>query len=81
MMKISIELHKQTYTFESDHDGLDIDEITTNFKGLLVAAGFHPQCVDQAILTDHCWFHDQDESTSMNHPCDFSNKHDQCTNQ
>ena len=80
-MKISIELHGQTYTFESDHDALDIDEITTNFKGLLVAAGFHPQCVDQAISSEHCWFAEQTESSTMNYPGDFPNKHDRCTKQ
>ena len=80
-MKISIELHNQTYTCESDRDALDIDEITNIFKGLLVAAGFHPQCVDQAISSEHCWFHDQEQSTMMKYPSDFSNKHDQCINQ
>lgn len=57
-MKISIETRGETYTYQSDHEGLCIDEIVTNFKGLLVAAGFHPQSVDEAVHTEHCWFAD-----------------------
>lgn len=80
-MKISIELSGQTYSYQSDHEGVMIDEIVTNFKGLLVAAGFHPQSVEQAISSEHCWFAEQTEPSIMNYPSAFANKHDPCTEQ
>lgn len=59
-MKLSLTLHNKTYIVESEDqfDGQDVHELTEQFRGLLVNAGFHPQTVDQVIHTDQPWFTD-----------------------
>lgn len=80
-MKISIELSGQTYSYQSDHEGVTIDEIVTNFKGLLVAAGFHPQSVEQAISSEHYWFADNIESDLAERVEQFQQNMYKCTEQ
>lgn len=57
-MKISITLHDKTYSVETDskYDHDTILEVAEAFKGLLVAAGYHPENVDEIIETENKWF-------------------------
>jgi len=51
-MKIQIELHGKIYTCEAEHDGVDVYEAASMFKGLLVNAGFHPSSVEDIFDPD-----------------------------
>lgn len=60
-MKISIEMHGTTCSVEREEafDGQDINEVVQSIKGLLVAVGYHPSNVDDALPTDGFeWFPD-----------------------
>ena len=48
-MKIKIELHGNTHTWESEHDGHDIQSVAEKIKGLLVSCGYHPDNVDSVF--------------------------------
>ena len=54
-MKLSITLHDKTYTVDSNDEHQTIGEVVEQFKGLLVAAGFHPANVDEYFNTDGSW--------------------------
>lgn len=89
-MKIQLTHYGKTYTAEGPDDG-DIVSVLEDFKGLLVACGFHPRTVD-SHFPHMCsaWWTDEeelvndddpegstrDQLTSMNWPQDFDNKHD-----
>lgn len=60
-MKLSLTANNTTHSVESEYPW-DINEITTQFKGLLVSAGFHPECVDECFDTEDKWFTQSDES-------------------
>lgn len=87
-MKIQLTHYGKTYTAEGS-DGADIVEVLEDFKGLLVAAGFHPRTVDSHFphLCTAWWPEEEDDAdpegstrdqlTSMNWPQDFDNKHDE----
>lgn len=61
-MKITIESHNEVFTWKSkDHPNdellaFTVSDVADKFRGLLVAAGYHPDCVDQVIDTDQQWF-------------------------
>ena len=59
-MELSITIREKTYKVTAPdvwvHAG--IDELLNEFKGLLVAAGYHPESVDRCIYTDSQWFSD-----------------------
>jgi hypothetical protein len=56
-MKISITEYGETYTWESEKEGHNINEVATHLKGLLVSAGYHPKSVDECFSEDECeWF-------------------------
>ena len=62
-MKITVQMHNSTYSVETEQDELTIGEITHQFKGLLVLAGFHPHAVEDHFLTDEfTWFHDREDT-------------------
>ena len=48
-MKIKIELHGNTYAWESEHGGHDIQSVAEKIKGLLVSCGYHPDSVDSVF--------------------------------
>jgi len=48
-MKIKIELHGNTYSWESEHGGHDIQSVAEKIKGLLVSCGYHPDSVDSVF--------------------------------
>ena len=48
-MKIKIRLHGNTHSWESDHDGHDIQSVAEKIKGLLVSCGYHPDNVDSVF--------------------------------
>ena len=48
-MKIKIELYENTYSWESEHDGHDIQSVVEKIKGLLVSCGYHPDSVDSVF--------------------------------
>ena len=48
-MKIKIELYGNTYSWESEHDGHDIQSVAEKIKGLLVSCGYHPDNVDSVF--------------------------------
>lgn len=54
-MKLSITLHGKTYTVDSNDEHQTVGEVVEQFKGLLVAAGFHPANVDEYFNTDASW--------------------------
>ena len=56
-MKISITEYGETYTWESEAEGQNINEVVNHLKGLLVSAGYHPKSVDECFSEDECeWF-------------------------
>ena len=60
-MKISIQAYKDTFTWETEADGVDLQEAICQIKGLLVAVGFHPKSVDEHFSPDSFeWFPDLD---------------------
>lgn len=79
-MKLSLTIHEQTHSVESNDDHQTVDQLASLFKGLMVSAGYHPECVDRAIDVEEQWFpetqEDPDQMT-LNWPGGFHNKHDQ----
>lgn len=79
-MKISLTLHDNTHSVESAEDGQTVDQLAAMFKGLMVSAGYHPECVDRVIDVEGQWFPETQEDgnqMTLNWPGDFHNKHDQ----
>ena len=70
-MKITIEQSGETFTWEDDSHpqdiGFTVDQLAGKIKGLLVAAGYHPESVDRVIADEHDqrWFTDQDQSEQL----------------
>lgn len=66
-MKLSLTLHNKTYSIESDegYDSTDVYELSEQFKGLLVNAGFHPSNVDSIFNLDYQWFTDEENEDNM----------------
>ncbi len=66
-MKLSLTLHNKTYSIESDegYDSTDVYELSEQFKGLLVNAGFHPSNVDSIFNLDYQWFTDEENEGNM----------------
>tara|TARA_B100001123_G_C15305890_1_gene1022670 strand:+ start:612 stop:854 length:243 start_codon:yes stop_codon:yes gene_type:complete len=55
-MKITIsQVNGTTVSWESPDDGHDINDAVREFKGLLVAFGYHPVSVDRAIYSDDAY--------------------------
>jgi len=86
-MKLSLTLHNKTYSVESDEafDGTNVTELTEQFKGLLVNAGFHPSNVDELFNTEYQWFTEEERNDNMQGHLNHSNKtvkdwHDDCLN-
>ena len=62
-MKITLEPYcGGTYTSESEAEHISI--VINQFKGLLVAAGFHPHTVDD-YFNEEAWFEEEDEEFSI----------------
>ena len=62
-MKITIEHFEHTNTWESESEGHDLTEVVQQIKGLLVAAGFHPENVDDHFVDDtYTWFPERADS-------------------
>jgi len=59
-MEIKITYAQRTFTAECA-DGPSIDDVLEPIKGLLVAAGFHPDTVDSKIISDYNWYPREDE--------------------
>tara|TARA_B100002019_G_scaffold106695_1_gene91715 strand:+ start:44972 stop:45277 length:306 start_codon:yes stop_codon:yes gene_type:complete len=66
-MKLSLTLHDKTYSVESNEafDGTNVNELTEQFKGLLVNAGFHPSNVDNMFNTEYQWFTEEERRDNM----------------
>lgn len=62
-MKMSLTMNNNTHSVEGDLDWPDITEVITQFKGLLVGAGFHPELVDRQFNTEDGWFNHQEDVT------------------
>lgn len=83
-MKIEITMHGKVYTAQNEmgFDAEPVDEAVEMFKGLLVAAGYHPSNVDEYFNVNGEWFPETDADPEgstrsfMRFPSDFSNKHD-----
>ena len=69
-MKITIETNDEIFTWKSKNhsdvsqlgdlgDAYTVSDVVNKFKGLLVSAGYHPDCVDKVIDTEEQWFHDR----------------------
>ena len=50
-MKITIEQHKEKFTYESEFDSMDMSELTDKLYGLCIAAGYHPDAVGECFYT------------------------------
>ena len=48
-MKITLEHYGQTFSAEDSRDDLNIVEVRPLLVGLLVAAGFHPDTVEEIL--------------------------------
>ena len=51
-MKLTITIDGTIVSIETEHDGQSADEMVAYFKGLLVAAGYHPVSVESVIPVD-----------------------------
>ena len=66
-MKISIQQYKNAVTWEGECDSC-LDEVISQIKGLLVAAGYHPHSVENAFSPNEFeWFPQEDEEQEPNH--------------
>ena len=50
-MKITIEQHEETFSYESELDSMDMSELTEKLYGLCIAAGYHPDSVGECFYT------------------------------
>jgi hypothetical protein len=63
-MKITIEQHEETFTYESELDSMDMNELTEKLYGLCIAAGYHPDSVGKCFyaqgqeMTEHLYSDD-----------------------
>ena len=56
-MKIEIKMNNATFSVETEDDNLNITEMATHLKGLLVLCGYHPKSVEEAFAPDEFeWF-------------------------
>jgi hypothetical protein len=70
-MKITIEPYSGG-EFSSKSDAEHISEVVEQFKGLLVASGYHPETVDEYFNNVNEWFGDsevQDSEPSSDDTC------------
>lgn len=76
-MKLSLTLHNKTYSIESDDsfDGSDVYDLSEQFKGLLVSAGFHPSNVDSIFNLDYQWFTDEEIESNLQGHKKMKRKH------
>jgi hypothetical protein len=47
--KISIENHGSKFTVEFDHFDTTVEEILDSFIGLMLAAGYHPNSIEEYL--------------------------------
>ena len=61
-MRIEIKMNNTTFSVETEGDDLNITEMATHLKGLLVLCGYHPKNVDDAFAPDEFeWFPEANE--------------------
>ena len=48
-MRITLEHYGEKISIEVEHDDLTAREVTSKFRGLLLAAGFHVNHIDENI--------------------------------
>ena len=66
-MKITIEQHKEEFTYESEFDSMDMSELTEKLYGLCIATGYHPDTVGECFyakgreMTEHLYPDDKVE--------------------
>jgi hypothetical protein len=63
-MKITIEQHKEKFTYESEFDSMDMSELTDKLYALCITAGYHPDSVGE------CFFEKGREMTEHLYPDD-----------
>lgn len=51
-MKVTAESYGKTVTIEVEMEELNMDELTTIFKGIAVALEFHPNTVEEYLHND-----------------------------
>lgn len=69
-MKITIEQHKEKFTYESEFDSMGLSDVTEKLYGLCIAAGFHPDAVGE------CFFEKGREATEHLYPDDKMEEED-----
>jgi hypothetical protein len=56
-VKITIESHGGTFSWENEGDDTNLAELIPQIKGLLVSVGYHPKSVDECFSPDEFeWF-------------------------
>ena len=65
-MKITIEPYSGG-KFSGETDAEHIEEIATMFKGLLVAAGYHPRTADDLFNTKDKWYTQEERNLIDNY--------------
>ena len=65
-MKITIEPYSGG-KFSGESEAEHIEEIATLFKGLLVAAGYHPRTADDLFNTEESWYTDEERNLIDNY--------------
>ena len=48
-MTLTYTAHGRTVSVRTDHDDLTIDQVLEHLRSLLLAAGFHPKTVEEAL--------------------------------
>ena len=55
-------MNNATFSVDTEGDDLNITEIITHLKGMLVLCGYHPKSVDEAFTPDEFeWFPEPEE--------------------
>ena len=76
-MKITIELHEEKFTYESEHISIGMSELTEKLCGLCIAAGYHPDTVGDCFydkgreMTEHLYPDDNDDHDDDNSMIDW----------
>ena len=77
IMKITIELHEEKFTYESEHISIGMSELTEKLCGLCIAAGYHPDTVGDCFydkgreMTEHLYPDDNDDHDDDNSMIDW----------
>ena len=60
-MKITLTQYDNTFSVDTSNEST-VGEVVETFRGLLVAAGYHPNIVDSCFNLDNKWYPEDEET-------------------